>query len=61
MVLAPRQHAYFLGLVAAAFAIVWAVIGVATRWNNRGDRSRSAIAFGLGILAIVVNRFVPYH
>jgi pilus assembly protein TadC len=52
---------YFVGLIAAAIAIVWAVVGLATNWSNAGHRPKSLIAFGVAILAIAVNRLVPYH
>jgi hypothetical protein len=52
---------YFVGLIAAVISIVWALVGLVTSWSNRADRSRSVIAFGLGVAAIVVNRLVPYQ
>jgi hypothetical protein len=52
---------YFVGFIAAAIAIAWAVVSLAASLSTGGNRSRSLIAFGLGVLAIVVNRLVPYH
>jgi hypothetical protein len=52
---------YFVGLIAAAIAIAWAVVSLAANLSTGGKRSRSLIALGLGVLAIVVNRLVPYH
>lgn len=52
---------YFVGLIVAAIAISWAVVSLAASPSTPGNRSRSLIALGLGVLAIVVNRLVPYH
>ena len=52
---------YFVGLIAAAIAIAWALVSLAASVSTGGNRSRSLIALGLGVLAIVVNRLVPYH
>jgi hypothetical protein len=52
---------YFVGLIAATIAIGWAVASLAASLSKAGNRSASLIALGLGVLAIVVNRLVPYH
>lgn len=52
---------YFVGLLAAAIAIPWAVLALMTRRSGALSRSTSFIAVGLAILAIVVNRLVPYR
>jgi Ni/Fe-hydrogenase subunit HybB-like protein len=52
---------YFVGLIAGAIAIAWAVVSLAASMSKAGNRSSSLIALGLGALAIVVNRLVPYH
>lgn len=52
---------YFVGLIAAGAAILWAMLALVTSRMNARGRSISLTAFGLAVLAIVVNRLVPYQ
>ena len=52
---------YFVGLIGAATAIVAAVLRLATSLSDPVGRSQLFAAFGLAVLAIVVNRLVPYQ
>ncbi|MDQ2912782.1 MAG: hypothetical protein M3T56_05945 [Chloroflexota bacterium] len=51
---------FFVGLLTAVIAILWAVPALTTNRSNAGGRSTALAALGLGVLAIVVNRLVPY-
>jgi hypothetical protein len=52
---------YFVGLIAAAVVIPWALLALAVRRGEAAQRSLSVGALALGVLAIAINRLVPYH
>jgi len=53
---------YFVGLILAGIAVVWAVSVVAARdRQSEGDRTIALAALAVSVLAIVVNRFVNYR